>query len=259
MDSTDQIVIVVIAATVLLVVLVGFVGLLLVVNANRRHRHRAAIAEQQVLRDREVRDAEREAVRHTLTEVGRELHDNVGQLLQVAQMGAMDRLEAEAATDPAVDTTLRTLEQAIQEVRRLGRALNRDIWQKRSLLDALQDEAVRVERLTGIPVHMQVDGRPSEPNADAKTILFRTFQEVLHNALSHSRATELSIHVGDTGGFTLRFADNGRGFDPRAATNGSGLMNIRHRCALIGFTATLRTAPEQGTTWTFLPDPHHAP
>ncbi|MCB0790405.1 MAG: hypothetical protein H6595_10125 [Flavobacteriales bacterium] len=259
MDRTDQIVIVVVVATILLVVLVGFVGLLLVVNANRRHRHRAELAEQQMLRDGQVREAEREATRHTLTDVGRELHDNAGQLLQVAQMGILDRLEQEAEHDPAVATALQTLEQGIHEVRRLGRSLNRDLWQQRGLLDALKDEAVRVQRITGIKVHVEVEGHPREPGADAKTILFRTFQEVLSNALRHSRASEMHIRIGDVGGFTMHFADNGRGFDAHTPANGSGLLNIRQRCALIGFDARLVTAPDQGTTWTFTPTAGNAP
>lgn len=83
----------VVATTALILVIGGVVVVLVVMNNTRRIRHRAELAEMQQQQGRAVREAERETTRQTLQELGRELHDNVGQLLAVAQMGLNTALE----------------------------------------------------------------------------------------------------------------------------------------------------------------------
>lgn len=253
MSTSSDIAVAVVVATLLVLLLIGFAGVLLVVNANRRHRHRAELAELELQRDRQLRQAEREAVQHTLTEVGRELHDNVGQLLTVAQVGFHDHLEAASKQHPRVGTALDALDQAVEEVRLLGRSLDHDRWGRRHLLEALEHEAARLRRLGKARVDLRVQGTPEEPSSDVKTMLFRSFQEVVNNALRHSGARAISITVEQGQGLVLRVEDDGQGFDARSLHNGNGLTNIRHRCALVGYTAHLHTTPGKGTTWTFEP------
>lgn len=247
----------VVIATLVLLLMAGVVVVLLGQRAQRRQRHRAEIAELNLRRDRALLQAEREATGHTLTEVGRELHDNVGQLLTVAQVGLLDHLDPAAMANPRVRTALDALDQGLEEVRRLGRSLNQDNWQRRELIDALELEAVRLERLGKARVLVVMGTRPADPPADVKAILFRAFQEVIANALRHSRARTITITVGDAQGLTLCVADDGRGFDAATTGAGSGLQNIRRRCALVRYTAVLNTAPGQGCTWCFQPDHDH--
>lgn len=256
MSNTD-LYITVIVVSLSLLALTAILFLVMIAGSNRRHRHRAQLAELHLERDAELRRAEREATQHTLTEVGRELHDNVGQLLTVAQVGLLDHLEEGAKGHPRVATALQALDQGMEEVRRLGRSLNRDHWHHLSLAQALDVEATRLERLGKARVLADLDKDAPDPPADVKTILFRAFQEVMSNALRHSGARTLTISLRGTPP-TLQVQDDGRGFDPAAPRQGSGLTNIRTRCGLIGYTATLSTAPGQGCTWTFTPTTAHA-
>jgi signal transduction histidine kinase len=253
MSDLERLSLVVLLVTLLLLLLFGFMAALLILNANRRHRHRAELAELHVQRMAELAQATREATEVTLAEVGRELHDSVGQLLCVAQLGLRDRLR-DLANDAGVTTALGALDEGITEVRRLGRTMNNDLWQQRGLIEAITTEAERLERLGRAKVNVVMEGRPGDPPPDARTILFRTFQEVVQNALRHSGARTMEIGISDRGGFTLTIADDGRGFDADASATGSGLLNIRKRCALIGYRSELHTAPGAGTRWTFSPE-----
>lgn len=246
----------VIVSTLTILVFVGLVALLLVTNHTRRIRHRAELAELHLQRDQEVMAAEREATQHTLREVGRELHDNVGQLLTVAQMGLNTVLE-EAAPDPRLAASRDALDQGVEEVRRLGHSLNSDLWQQRSLADAISAEAERVERVGRVAAHVIVKGTPPELSPDTSTILFRVFQEVVNNALKHSGADTLTITLSGTPTFHLTIADNGKGFDATRTDAHGGLVNIQRRCALVGFTARCTTAPGLGCIWTLEPLPSH--
>ena len=98
-------------------------------------------------------------------------------------------------------------------------------------------------------VHLQLQGEPPDLKPDAKTILFRVFQEVVNNALKHARADTIEVSLHDGEHPTLTITDNGTGFTEEAIKTGSGTVNIRRRCEMIGFRAELSTAPGQGTTW----------
>lgn len=246
-DSTD-LAFSVVAATLVVFLFLASAAVLLVINTNRRIRHRAELAELKLARDREVMDAEREARHQTLQEVGRELHDNLGQLLTVVRLGLYAELDANGQAQ-RIRTAIETLELSINEVRRMGRSLNSDLWTGRSLAEAIGAEVERIERMGLATVKLVLEGGPSDLAADAKTILFRVFQEVVNNALKHGRAEVISIHFTDGIAPALTITDNGRGFDLQHTAIGTGTVNIRRRCELIGFRAELDTAPGQGTTW----------
>jgi len=158
-----------VGATLALIAFIGLAVLLLVRNHNRRIKHRAEMAELELTRDREVMQAEREAQQQTLQAVGRELHDNLGQLLTVAQMG-LDTVLEDQPDDRRIKEVMSTLEQSIEEVRRLGRSLNTDLWEDRSLAEAITAEAVRIERASIAQVRLLLVGEPAPMPADVKII-----------------------------------------------------------------------------------------
>lgn len=247
----------IVVATLTILLFIGLVVLLLVLNQQRRAKHRAELAEVKLNHDREVMDAEREAQRQTLQEVGRELHDNLGQLLTVVQMGLYAELEDDGKKQ-RIHEAVNTLELSIEEVRRMGRSLNSDLWESRTITEAITAEAERIERMGLAKVHLLVQGEPPDLSPDAKTILFRVFQEVVNNALKHAGADSIDVSLTDGARPTLTITDNGRGFDQEKAKTGSGTVNIRRRCEMIGFVAELHTAPGQGTTWRITRNGHGA-
>ncbi|MBL8001920.1 MAG: hypothetical protein JNL05_08160 [Flavobacteriales bacterium] len=258
----DVLITVVVMSAVALLFVAGLAALL-VVHHQRRVRHRAELAELALAHQREVMQAEREATQHTLRDVGRELHDNVGQLLSVAQMGLNIAL-AEEPGNERLNGVRDAADRAVEEVRRLGHTLNVDLWRERSLAEAIQVEAERIARVSRITVAVEVQGEPTEPPPDTCTILFRVFQEVVNNALKHSGADRITIQllpVGD--GLKATIADNGRGFDQAQVKANAGLGNIRQRCLLVNYSAHCWTSPGEGCTWTLEPltihDPLHRP
>lgn len=236
--------------TLLLVIMISITGILLVVNANKRHKHRAELAEADLRRKQEVLLADRDSREQTLSIIGRELHDSVGQLLSAARMGFSTVPDY---TDEPRIMAMEALKEAIEEVRLLGRMLNSEQWKKRTLAKAITDEADRTSRIAPVQVEVVLEDVPVDPYTDTKIILYRSFQEVLNNALKHAKADHIRVRMSGAARPTLSISDDGCGFDPGAVTEGTGLLNIRHRCALIGYDATLVTAKGNGCSWTFSP------
>ena len=74
-------------------------------------------------------------------------------------------------------------------------------------------------------------------------------QEALQNALKHSGAREIIVHLrGDIAALTVSVIDDGAGFDVSAKFGrGLGLVSMKERLEAIGGTLRIRSAPGQGT------------
>lgn len=244
----------IIVSTTVLLGLIAFVVLLVVLNNARRIRHRAEMAEAERLRRDQVASAERETTRHILREIGRELHDNVGQLLAVAQLGVNNELD-EQGSNARLAAARDALEQGMEEVRRVGHHLNTDLWQHRSLADAISAEAERIERVSRLRVELQVRQPLPFVPPDTSTVLFRIFQLLVTNAVKHSGSPVLHILLEPAGsGLHLQVRDEGRGFNARGSSPGAGIHTIHQRCVLIGYEAHCESTPGNGCTWTIGPN-----
>ena len=251
MSEALQISLIVIVITVILVVMaVGMAGLM-VLNANRRVRHSLELEAAQRRFQEELVRAEREATQETLHHMGRELHDNVGQLLTVSLIGLRNALEG--ANDPRKLTAVReALEAGIEQVRNMAHSMSPAIWQNRTLADALAAEAARLERVVRITASVRIEGATRNIPPDTATMLYRVFQETVNNVLKHSQADTIRITLRYGPPLALIVSDNGKGFDPDQTNGNGGLHTLRHRCALIGFSAQCESAPGHGCTWTFM-------
>lgn len=244
----------VIIGTSVLLGLIAFVVMLVVLNNARRIRHRAELAEAERLRKEHVTTAERETTRHILREIGRELHDNAGQLLAVAQLGVNTELD-EHGPNARLAAARDALEQGLEEVRRVGHHLNTDLWQQRNLADAISAEAERLERATRLRVELLITQPVPFLPPDTSTVLFRIFQLVVTNAVKHSGSPVLHLRLEPVGnGLRLVVRDEGRGFNTRGSSPGAGIHTIHQRCALIGYVAQCESSPGNGCTWTIEPN-----
>lgn len=257
MGETDHIAFAVVVITIVILAMLVTMGVLMVVNANRRVRHNAEMAAAAQQREREVMHAEREAVQQTLNEVGRELHDNVLQLLGVTQIGLNTMLE-EGPDRARLVTSRDALEQGVTEIRRMSHDLHGELWKERSFVDAISAEAERLQRVARVQVHLLQDDILPDLAPDTKIILFRVFQVILTNALKHSGADRIDIVLKATPGLVIIVSDNGMGFDPQRVNPHAGMNNIHQRCAVIGYHATCQTATNGGCTWRIQPLAEHA-
>ncbi len=79
--------------------------------------------------------------------------------------------------------------------------------------------------------------------------MYRITQEALNNVGKHARASRAWVNLRCLpNGATLRIRDNGRGFDPGAASpHQLGLSIMHERAQTIGAELTINSQPDQGT------------
>ncbi len=89
---------------------------------------------------------------------------------------------------------------------------------------------------------------PETVPRDVSLCLFRIVQEGLRNAIKHSGAREVSVHLaGDPQGLLLSISDRGVGFDSTNGQRGLGLLSMRERLEPLRGTLTVRSSPGAGT------------
>jgi signal transduction histidine kinase len=83
---------------------------------------------------------------------------------------------------------------------------------------------------------------------DAETALYRIVQEALTNTVKHAHARNVSILlIWRDGRAAAVIEDDGQGFDPKAQTEGLGLLGMRERLALLDGDLVIESGPG-GTT-----------
>jgi signal transduction histidine kinase len=249
LDESTKLMLAVGLGTLLLVVLAGGVVLLMALSNNRRNKHRAQMAEVRERHSQEVRKVEREVLTQTLTDVGQELHDNIGQLLTATRAGVFTLMDMPGA-DGHVHEVKEALETAIAEVRRLSKTLNAERLLQVPLEEAIRQECDRMTRMGGAQVVFQCSAS-AQVSEDHKVVLFRIFQEVMNNATKHARADRIDVALEGPGAVRLTITDNGRGFDVaamQAKAGGQGLGNLKRRAELIGYSCDITSAPGRGTS-----------
>ncbi len=189
--------------------------------------------------------------------LSRELHDT---LLQSLVGVALEFDAVSKALDTSPVTARERVIKIREQVEEYIREARRSIWSLRSqsldtgdLVDAIRDAGTKAT--AGRDVRFTVDqtGTVRRLPSSIEHQLLRIGQEALLNASRHGRATEIAVrlhYTDDT--VTLTVADNGQGFDPARAPEGTtdhyGLTTMRERAQQAGGRLTIRSAPGRGTT-----------
>ena len=185
--------------------------------------------------------------------VGRELHDQAGQLLATVYL-SLDGLRSHLAPEGEESLTrmVALLNQVEDEIRRVAHELRPMILDDPGLVPALRFLGEGVAQRSGLSITVKGStGGRLPPRIE--TELYRTAQEALSNVARHSRASKAEIEIRRTQReVRCGIRDDGRGFDPAArpapgAPRGLGLSSIRERLAPLGGALEVRSRPGDGT------------
>lgn len=243
----NDIVIATIVATCAISILVAFSITYLRIFMRKRKEHREEINEFKKQFETQLLQSRIEVQEQTFQQIGKDLHDNLGQLLSTSRM-LLGLTERSMQNPP--DTLLTanaTLGQAISELRAMSKSLDKEWLQQFNFSENLSTEVARINNAGAIHVSlsnsMYVPLRPDE-----QIILYRIVQEAIQNALKHSSAKNISIVMAqENNRFLIKVQDDGNGFTSTGQPNGMGLINMKHRTALLGGTVTWNQALIKGT------------
>ena len=240
-QSSLEILILVMILLLLLSVVIVF--LFLVFQKKKNFLIRKQLEEKEQF-DKEIVDLQSEIQEQTMRNISWELHDNIGQMLTLAKIQVQNM-----PVNSGTEELRSTLKNSLEEVRALSKSLNPDFIRSIDLIQALQLEIERFNRMKYINAELRISGTQFRLQETIETVLFRILQEFFANTLKHSRATELTVDViyGD-GQIQITAKDNGKGFNiKKEEGKGIGLMNIERRGKMINAEILLRSELGKGS------------
>jgi len=181
-------------------------------------------------------------------EIGRELHDNVNQILASSRL-YLGLVKAKGVEYKSfIEESVVLIHNAIQEIRHLSHALIPPAMQDADLEKSINSLVNNVQEGSGIIVSKEVSIIDKcLMSEQLKLTIYRILQEQVNNILKYAKASTMEIQLLQQNEKILfRVRDNGIGFNLEQKTDGVGLMNIRTRAALQNGDVKMITSPGNG-------------
>jgi signal transduction histidine kinase len=185
--------------------------------------------------------------------LARELHDDVSQRLAVLAID-VGRLE-QSLTAPDHRTEMTSVRESLvrlsEDIHTLSYQLHPSVLEELGIVEALEAECERFRRQNAMPIRANLAPVDRGLALEEALCLFRVAQHALRNVLLHSAATAVNLVLRPLdGGFMLKVADNGVGFDVAAQRErrSLGLASMRERVRLVGGSIDIETEPGVGTS-----------
>ncbi|MGZ4960520.1 MAG: PAS domain S-box protein [Methylomonas sp.] len=188
--------------------------------------------------------------------IAREIHDELGQLLNVLRLNVttLDLRFGEA--DPVLREKLlkmvTTVDRSIRVVRSLTTRLRPAVLSV-GIVSALEWVMQEYAESSGIECRLLVSDEDIPLEEDRAIMVFRIVQECLTNVLRHSGASRVEIVLRSEGGVCeLEVRDNGTGFDPDSAgrADSYGIVGMRERALILQGNLNIAKAEDGGTILT---------
>ncbi len=209
--------------------------------------------EQQLLQEQEQKHkavsqagiAAQEAER---SNISRELHDNVNQLLMSAKL-----FMNSAKTDPEkaneyIEKATAYQVMAVEEIRKISKALNTSLVKMIGLSRSIDDIIINMKAFQQIETKFHYDQKLDKIlSEDQKLMIFRILQEQTNNIIKYADAKNVNITLKEVHSQVfLSITDDGKGFDTSVESKGIGFVNVYNRVDAFGGEVKLISSPGKG-------------
>lgn len=206
---------------------------------------RAKLAERKII----------EISEETQQQIGRELHDDLGQQLTgVAFMAEVLRQHLRSQEHPEAENAAKItslINEAITKANNLAHGLYPVEMKDSGLRTLLMRLANNTQSIYGIACDFTCEGEPKTLTPLTNTNLFRIAQEAVHNAVKHSAATKISIRMSAcTDSLVIEISDNGRGIgnlNEVETKSGLGMRTMQYRASLVNAQLSISQPQDGGT------------
>jgi PAS domain S-box-containing protein len=208
------------------------------------------LEKERLLKQQEITDAVITAEENERQEIGRELHDNIQQILVSSRL-FLTMIEEKDISERGysyLQQTNKLIMSAIEEIRNLSHSMITPFVDKTTLKEAIDKLVMNTANVAGIRIKLDI-ANLDETKLSEKLRLttYRIIQEQFNNILKYANASTVSLKlVQEQEQLLLNIQDDGIGVDLSIKTAGIGLMNIKTRASLFDGEVVIRSEPGNG-------------
>lgn len=217
-----------------LVMLAAFV-ILFLQNKNSKRIAKEKATQKQIAIDAFIEGEEKEKAR-----IGRELHDGIAQEIVGVKL-AMHKLNADAGL-------IDELTRISLDIRNISHELMPLTLKEYGLKLAIEDICQKILAPSGIQYEVHSSLQDERMANKIEITLYRIFQELVHNIIKHSHATEVLVQLRKMNNHILLVVeDNGKGMTDEKKS-GIGISNLKSRVQLLDGNLQYESSENEGTT-----------
>ncbi len=255
MGGETEITIFIVIANVILLVFISGIIIFIAQYRKRRILHET---EKEIISktyQEELLSKQVEIQTQTMRDIGREIHDNVGQKLTLASIYSNQLSHENPTQNQKIEQISKLLNESLQDLRQLSKSLVQPQLAHSDLIALLEEEAKQINQ-TGVKLKIQTDLKSIDLDFERKNAVFRLLQEFIQNSLKHSKCKNITIIISENEGFAsseaflqtmISIEDDGIGFDQNIKKDGIGLSNMKRRANEIGADFELKSGIGKGT------------
>ncbi len=203
-----------------------------------------------ISRENELLRASIESQENSRAEIGRELHDNINQLLVASTIFLKHALFSNSDDKILISKSLDIVMSAMDEIRKLSSSFVPPSLNVLTLKEAIGNLAQSFQ-LSNTTIAFDIRLNEAALEEAFKINIYRIIQEQCNNIIRHAAATTAIVSlVQSENKLLLKITDNGKGFDPKQKAKGIGLSNIIHRTEAYNGKLTVQSRPGKGCTVT---------
>jgi len=219
-------------------------------DITEKKRLEIQLEKERMQKQQEITDAVITAEENERQEIGRELHDNIQQILVSCRL-FLSMIKKKDISESGYSSLLQTnqmIMSAIDEIRNLSHSMITPFMEKTTLKEAIEKVILNTTSASGIKISMEEIGLEEEKLSEKlRLTTFRIIQEQFNNILKYAKASYVLLKiVQDNEKLTLIIQDDGIGCDLSKKSSGIGLMNIKTRASLFNGEVSIRSSPGQG-------------
>jgi len=233
-----------------------FVVAVIIYIRKYKQRKREYINEIEIkneIHKRELLATQLEIQQATMQQIGRELHDNIGQKLTLVSLYTQQLLYENKVPEVSerIDQVSQIINQSLQDLRSLSKTLTDDNINQKEIVTLIQEEVDNTSAFQRCHITFEHNFEQLDLEFVHKNVLLRITQEFIQNSIKHARCKNIFINLNTSENilWELNLRDDGIGFDSSQTTsNGIGLTNMKNRAAIIGADFNFESKENIGTS-----------
>ncbi len=218
-------------------------------SEKEKHRLKDEMSKEKINRQKEITKATIIAQEKERLELGRELHDNVNQILSTSKLFIENSMHNPDKQEEMLNRSKNLINCSIEELRKLSRFLTPPTLGDLTLKESIEEIVAEYNQIDGKKIigHTIVNLNEDKLGDDLKISIYRIIQEQLNNIRKYASASKVQILLKhENNKIALHIEDNGCGFDVRAKRKGHGITNIINRAETFNGDVQIVSSPENG-------------
>ena len=213
-----------------------------------RRKLEQQLTNEKISKQKQLTQATIEGQEKERSEISKELHDNINQILVTIKLYLELALDDSRLKDDLIKRSSEKIMYCINEIRTLSKSLAPPSLNDYGLVEAITEliENIRLTKSFNIDLKVKLDSI-NQFNGLQQLYIYRIIQEQLNNIIKHAAAKNVWVElVENYRSIDLIIRDDGKGFNPKEKSGGIGLTNIQNRAEQLNGTLEIISAKNEG-------------